>query len=162
MKVLVLVFTILIIHDLCAQKTFFVRIYDLKGKKIYRGHVASVTDTSLQLRGKDHSIPVSTIGSIRTKHSAGNNILIGALIGTTSMTIVGVASVDPDALAPSTTGEGAAVGVVVGVPLGCLIGALTIPFKNSKNYLINGDAEKWKAFRSTIPGKRTEPTSGPN
>jgi hypothetical protein len=49
--------------------------------------VLSVTDTSLSLKEKNVIFPVSTIGSIRTKHSAGNNILIGSVIGTTTLAI---------------------------------------------------------------------------
>ena len=38
-------------------------------------------------------------------------------------------------------GEGAA---------GAAIGGITILFKNSKSYEINGDMEKWKAFKEMI------------
>jgi len=45
------------------------RVYDLAGKKINKGHVTMVTDTSLQLEGKSApvSIPVRSIGFIKTK-----------------------------------------------------------------------------------------------
>ena len=163
MKILAFLFTILIAHNLEAQKSIFIRVYDLKGVKIARGHVLSATDTSVQLIREPTSILVRDIGSIRTKHSSGNNILIGSAIGASTMAIIGVVSANPDEFLGYTAGEGALGGLIVGVPIGATIGALTIPFKNSKHYLINGDPEKWKAFRSTIPGQKTEqPTSGPN
>ena len=158
MKILAFLFTILIAHNLQAQKSIFIRVYDLKGDKIARGDVLSATDTSLQLKEKTTSILVRNIGSIRTKHSAGNNLLVGSIIGSTTMGVLGAINGDTQ-----TTGEGAAYYGLAGLPIGAIFGALTIPFKNSKHYLINGDPEKWKAFRSTIPAQRTEqPTSGPN
>jgi hypothetical protein len=53
MKILAFLFTILIAHNLQAQKSIFIRVYDLKGDKIARGHVLSATDTSLQLKKND-------------------------------------------------------------------------------------------------------------
>ena len=84
-------------------------------------------------------------------------MLVGSIIGTTTLGVLGAINGDTE-----TTAEGAAYWAIAGLPLGAAFGALTIPFKNSKHYLINGDPEKWKAFRSKIPGQRTEqPTSGP-
>ena len=158
MKILAFLFTILIAHNLQAQKSIFIRVYDLKGDKIARGHVLSATDTSLQLKEKTTSILVRNIGSIRTKHSAGNNLLVGSIIGSTTMGVLGAINGDTE-----TPAEGAAYYGLAGLPVGAIFGALTIPFKNSKHYLINGDPEKRKAFRSTRPAQRTEqPTSGPN
>ncbi|HYK44213.1 MAG TPA: hypothetical protein VEV83_03535 [Parafilimonas sp.] len=146
MKILAFLFTILIAHNLEAQKSIFIRVYDLEGHKIARGHVLSATDTSLQLKEKTTSILVRNIGSIRTKHSAGNNMLVGSIIGTTTFAVLGAINGDTD-----TPAEGAAYWAPVGTLLGAVFGALTIPFKNSKHSLINGDPEKWKAFRSKIP-----------
>ena len=151
MKVLAFVFAILFAHDLSAQKPIFIRVYDLKGNKIGKGHVLSVTDTSLRLKEKNVIIPVSAIGSIRTKHSAGNNILIGSVIGTTTMAILGAASGGGDN-SYYTSGEGAALGPLVGLPLGAALGGITVLFKNSKTYLINGDSTRWKEFEAVTGG----------
>jgi len=133
-------------------------VYDLKGNKIARGRVLSATDTSLQLKGLTMSIPVRNIGSIRTKHSAGNNVLIGSIVGTCTIGIpfaiagVDYASGEDDAAA-------AVVGVITGSVAGAVIGAATIPLKKSKLYLIDGNPEKWKTFRSAIPAQ--EPGEAP-
>lgn len=133
----------------------FVRVFDLDGKKISKGKIVAISETSLQLIRDERSdvIPVSNIGSIKTKHSGGNNVLIGATIGAIPMAVFGYASADPDAeiLATNyTAGEGALQGVLLGGTLGAGIGGITTLFKNSKSYTINGDAEKWKIFKESI------------
>lgn len=157
MKALILLFSISLVCSTYAQRSIFVRVYDLSGKKIHKGRVVTVTDTFLQL--EQHSdtinIPARSIGSIRTRHSIGNNILIGSIIGVSSVAILGAATAEPDKeLFGYTAGEGALGGALLGLPVGALVGGITIPFKNSKYYLINGDATKWKAFQHTARGNR--------
>ena len=47
-------------------------------------------------------------------------------------------------------GEEAAIGALGGALVGAAIGGITILFKNSKSYEINGDKAKWKAFKEMI------------
>lgn len=153
MKILSFLLLILLSYKVNAQKSIFVRVYDLTGKKINKGHVITATDTSLQLEGKSTpvDIPVRRIGFIKTKHSMGNNLLIGSVIGATTLAILGVATAEPDKeIMGYTEGEGAAAGALIGLPIGVAIGRITIAFKNSKTYSINGDIPKWNAFQSLI------------
>ncbi len=60
-------------------------------------------------------------GYIKTKHGAGSNILGG-------MIFFGVA----------------------GVPVGALLGALTLPLKNPKIYRIRENELEWKRFRHDV------------
>ena len=124
MKLFYLILLISFSYKLSAQKSTFVRVYNLTGHKIYKGDVLMVTDSSLQLKVKSTpiNIPVRDIGSIKTKRSAGNNILIGAITGASSMAIVGVVSADPDEFLGYTAGEGAAVGLLLGAPPVLLLG----------------------------------------
>jgi hypothetical protein len=85
--------------NVCAQNRLkntnvFVRIYDLQGKKISKGKLLSISETSLQLNRKRESvkIPANNIYSIITKRTAGNNVLVGAAIGATTMAIYGAAT----------------------------------------------------------------------
>ena len=82
------------------KNTLFVRIYNLDGDKMNKGKVLTVNDTIIQLLKNKETVNIDmrTIGLIKTKRSAGNNVLIGSLIGLTIGAIVGVASADPDAL----------------------------------------------------------------
>jgi len=131
----------------------FVRVYNLEGKKINKGNVLVVTDTTLVIKGKRgyENIPVNSIGLIKTKHSEGHNVLMGAVVGGSTIAILGVATADPDAwIFGYSAGEGAAVGGVLGGTAGAAIGGITILFKNSKSFIINGDLSKWKAFQEGI------------
>src|SRR4051794_31973998 len=82
--------------SVCAQKSIFVRVYDFAGEKINTGHLLAVTDTSLQLKGEPVDIPVRNIGFIKTKRSAGNNVLVGSVIGAFTGAVVGAVTGDPD------------------------------------------------------------------
>lgn len=126
----------------------FVRVYDQSGKKIAKGKIYSVSETFLQLKRKRGpiEIPVRRIGSIKTKRSAGNNLLVGAAVGASTMAVIGAASADPDDFLGFTAGEGAAAGALLGGAAGTVIGGISILFKRSETYTINGDQEKWNAF----------------
>ena len=134
------------------NNNIFVRVYNMEGKKISKGHLLFAIDTLLGLKkgNKIAKINVSDIGYIKTKRSEGNNVLIGSVIGASSMAILGVASADPGTFLGWTAGEGAAMGVILGAPAGAAIGGITALFKNSSTYIIDGDLVKWKAFSEMI------------
>lgn len=127
----------------------FVRVYNLQGKKIGKGKIHKVSETSLQLfrHGETMEFMVDDIGRIKTKRSGGNNVLVGAATGATAFAIVGIATADPDAwIFGYNRGEGALSGAIFGGTAGAAIGGISILFKNSKSFEINGDSEKWKGF----------------
>lgn len=138
------------------KNALFVRVYNLEGDKMNKGEVLAVNDTTLVLQRKNGAvnIDIRTIGLIKTKRSEGNNVLLGSLIGFTLGAIIGVASADPDAWFGYSASEGATGIGLVGAVLGTGIGAVTIPFKNSKSYIINGDISKWKVFEEMIKNKK--------
>jgi hypothetical protein len=152
MKLFYLILFISFSYKLSAQKSTFVRVYNLTGQKIYKGDVLMVTDSSLQLKVKSTpiNIPVRDIGSIKTKRSAGHNILIGSIAGASSMAIVGVVTADPEEFLGYTAGEGFAAGLLLGAPPGAVIGGITALLKKSLTYLIDGDIMKWKVFQKSI------------
>lgn len=135
------------------KNTVFIRVYNLEGDKINKGRVLAVKDTILQLEGKNGmvDIDVKTIGLIKTKRSEGNNVLIGSLVGLTTLAILGATQGGSDEWFSST--DLAVGGGVVGAVIGAGTGAMTIPFKNSKSYIINGDTLKWKKFQDVIRDK---------
>ncbi len=133
----------------------FVRVYDLQGKKIAKGIIYSISESSLQLIRNESSfeVPLSEIGSIKTKRSAGHKVLVGATIGATTMAIAGAATSNPESWPNDwTVGEGASAGAFIGGIAGALIGGLTgiSHSKNSKSYEINGDKAKWQAFKEMM------------
>ena len=160
MKNLIFAITLILSINVCAQDgldytNVFVRVYDFQGKKISKGKIFSISETTLQLnkKGESMKIPLSSIGSIKTKHSSGNNILVGAASGAATMALLGAATADDSGILGYTAGEGAAVGALFGGITGAAIGGITILFKNSKSYEINGDMVKWNEFKEMIINK---------
>jgi hypothetical protein len=158
MKFLVFTLTLISCSILYAQETKnkeapFVRVYDLNGKKISKGRIASLTNTSLVVgpREKPVNIEVTRIGFIKTKRSAGNNILWGAAIGAGTGVILGVSSGDTGGGFFSYSKEegGAAYGIGM-MSIGAAIGAITILFKKPLTFPIDGDLSKWKAFKEAM------------
>ncbi|MBT8265499.1 MAG: hypothetical protein KJO41_07060 [Bacteroidia bacterium] len=158
MKNLIFLITLIFSINICAQNEFenidiFVRVYNLQGKKIGKGKILSISETGIQLnrKGVALTIPLDNIGSIKTKRSAGNNVLVGTATGGSIMTILGVATADPDAgIYGYTAGEGALAGFILGGTAGAAVGGITILFKNSKSYEINGDKARLKTFTEMI------------
>ena len=155
MKNLFFAIALILSINISAQKgtektNVFVRVYDLQGKKISKGNILSISDSLLQLKGKREPMKIATrsIGLIKTKHSGGNNVLKGAVIGATGLAILFAASAGEDT--PYDAAGGAAGGAFLGGFFGAAVGGVTILFKNSKSYIINGDELKWKEFKETI------------
>jgi len=157
MKNLIFAITLILGINVCAQNGFennnvFVRVYDLQGKKMDKGRILSISETSLHLNRKGESVEilVINIGSIKTKRSEGHNVLIGAATGATTFAVFGAATAEPDTFLGYTAAEGAVGGALIGGVAGAVIGGITSLFKNSKSYEINGDKEKWEAFKQMI------------
>jgi hypothetical protein len=160
MRTALFLMLILFCGSLVAQKTPFLRIYDSHGKKIYKGKVYIITDSSLSLIGKKEAlnVPIKDIGYIKTKHTDGNNVLIGSIVGGLSGAILGAASATPsdnpsNEIIVFTPAEGAATGALLGMVAGAAIGGITIAFKNSETFHIDGDVIKWKQFVSVYEKK---------
>ncbi|MGM5469581.1 hypothetical protein ACS386_04840 [Flavobacteriaceae bacterium LMO-SS05] len=151
-KLIMLLLVLIVGTNIYAQKEtaknrIFVRVYNLEGKKINKGHVVFVGDTLLGLKrnGKFIEINIRNIGIIKTKRSAGNNILIGSAIGASSMAIIGAS----DKNGWFTTSETAALyGIIIGLPAGATIGGITALFKKSETYIIDGNQSKWDIFKA--------------
>jgi len=159
MKLLLFALALISCSTFYAQETKkkaapFVRVYDLNGIKISKGRIDSLTDTSLVVESSEKitTIEVNRIGYIKTKRSAGNNILWGAGIGASTGLIAGAIEGESEGIFGSTVPveENIIMGTIVLMPVGAAIGAITAITKNSDNYYINGDTTKWKAFRVTM------------
>ena len=127
-KKIILLFTLLICVKLSAQEinnthTLFVRVFDLDGKKIGKGHIYSSNDSLvvLKLKDKRKEINLVEIGKIKTKRSGGHNILIGASSGVFVGSILGILNPPTDSTggtftwAGGSSGEEFTSGVSVGI-----------------------------------------------
>ncbi|GAO42538.1 hypothetical protein [Flavihumibacter petaseus] len=132
-----------------AQKSLFIRVFDIQEVRIARGKLLQATDSSvLLLTNKDTAeIPLRQIGKIKTKHSPGNNIGIGVASGALIGAVAGAASADPDDFLGYTTGEGIVGGILLGGAIGAGIGSLSLIFKHGETYLISARQENWEAFK---------------
>lgn len=159
MKKVALMLTVLITINLSAQeitktKNLFVRVYNLDGKKIGKGHIYTISDSLLVLNknGKLQELYFGEIGKIKTKHSGGHNFLLGASTGAVTGFILG--SLNPPAdskggtftWAGGSSGNEFASGISVGIISGTIVGGISTLFKNSKKYSIDADLEKWRVF----------------
>ncbi len=154
-KILVLTLALLSCTTFYAQKEInkpapFVRVYDFNGEKISKGRISRITDTSLVVsRGdKTVNIELQKIDFIKTKRSAGNNILWGAAIGAGTGAILGLASGGEDEWWGKGEGAGG-FGLFFGA-VGAGIGAITAVFKKSNTFSIEGDISKWEAFKEAM------------
>jgi hypothetical protein len=157
MRYLVLIIVLLANFNVCAQtdtnyKDVFIRVYNLKGKKIAKGKVLSVSKNSITLfrKNKQIEIKLDDIGKIRTKRSFGNNILKGAAIGGGALAIIGIAGSNDSSYLSFTPVQGAAIGTTIGGFFGSIIGAITGLFKKSEVYKIDGNEMKLELFRNLI------------
>src|SRR5947209_5361666 len=95
MKVPLLFIAICFVLELNAQDSairkpqtqkLFVRLYNTDSKKIAKGDLLEGSDSTVEVlnQRKSISFPVNQISFIKTRHSAGHAILVGAIIGTTT------------------------------------------------------------------------------
>ncbi|WP_216066243.1 hypothetical protein [Pseudotamlana agarivorans] len=122
------------------------RVYNLNGKKVAKGKLLLTTETMLTLSKNNETINISidSIGSIKTKRTVGNNILIGSSIGAATTIILSTS------MGESFIEGYAGIGTLVSTGTGAGIGLITSIFKNSKTFQINGDLVQWEAFRARL------------
>ncbi len=139
-----------IAQDNSQPKKIFLRVFNAEGKKIAKGKLLHITDSTitLQRNKKTTEIVFEDIGIIKTKHSLGNNVLTGAVIGAGSIGILGAATSSDSGFVQYTGAEGFGVGSLIGAPLGEAAGAVTSIFKNVEVFEISGNIENWKTFKS--------------
>jgi hypothetical protein len=120
-----------------AQRNQFVRVFDLQGKKFYKGYVIGITDTSLIFKNSIE-IYATDIGMIKTKRSAGHNVGLGIPIGIAASYGTG-----------SIVGGWNGLGIFLISPLtGAIGGFVSIAFKNPQTFEINGNLENWSRFKN--------------
>lgn len=147
-----------------AKKLIFLRFYDFSGHKFEKGQFIGTTDSSIVVQSDSTQlqIPISKIYSIKTKRSYGHNFLLSALIESVPLSIYYASTGEPRTNDNTlggiihdyytvTPGEGAEIGVFIGVIGGAITGALVSG--NSRTFIIDGDIEIWKRISSKIAPK---------
>ena len=163
MKKVILLLTLLICIKLSGQETIkaknlFVRVFNLEGAKIGKGHIYTINDSILVIKkGKTlKEFHVTEIGKIKTKHSGGHNFLIGAASGVVTGTILGTINPPTETSGGTFTWAGGSAGdelvsgITTGLFLGTIAGGISAIFKNPKKFSINANSEKWSVFVEAV------------
>ncbi len=168
--ILILAFSINLVAQKEQDKKLFIRVFNLEGKKINKGHFQFINDSLLGLRRnrKAVQINVKDIGKIKTKRSAGHNVFLGSVIGGGTLALVGVVSTESERQVsydmgywgtfnytsnPATAGQNFAAGLVLGGVAGAAVGGITAIFKNSRTYIVDGKIENLRICANDISKK---------
>ena len=143
-----------------AQKKTFVRVFDLKGKKISSGHVLAITDDGIILdkNPTPDSIAVAAIGTIETRRSIGHGTAVGALAGAATGTLLAAVSNstepetnssdwDIEIITPAETVLG---GAVAGAILGAVTGTVISLFGKRISIKVSGDPKNWPEVQRVL------------
>jgi len=157
MKTIIIAISILLSMHIYAQnnqetKDSFVRVYDLEGQKIAKGRISEVGVMTLTLQKNRGvmTVSVSDIGSIKTRRSVGNNVLIGSVAGVTLGAIAGATTDDDAGWFGYSEAEYTVGGAVIVGTGGLAIGAITGLLKDIETYQIDGDQIKWQVFKASF------------
>ena len=142
------------------KKGIFLRVYNHVNTKIYSGHLAAVTDSSLVLDDKT-VVPITEIGSIRLKHSTGHKMIVAGAISAVGVAIIGGLSGEPNKNDGTlggafhdafnvTPGEGILFGFVSGAIAGSATGALIGAVQKKTILVIDNDINKWATAKETL------------
>lgn len=147
----------------------FIRVYNMGGKKINKGHFKFFNDSLLGIRcnKKLVLINVNEIGSIKTNRSVGQNVLVGSAVGLGTGILIGAASSDQETKTRDggflfgtyeyktghSPGTAAAVGGTIGLAGGGLAGLVGSLLKKSNTYMIDGKIENLKEFATDISNR---------
>jgi hypothetical protein len=116
--------------------SIFIRVYDLDGKKIAKGKRYTISDSTITfLKRNNVIVNLNEIGSIKTRRSAGNFLLLTSALGGGFGLLSNLANDD-----------NMGTNMLSGVALGAGIGLITLPFKKSDTQIINADQTQWNAF----------------
>ncbi|WP_242117692.1 hypothetical protein [Aestuariivivens sediminicola] len=125
-------------------------VYNNQGKKIHRGKVIFINDSSLGLikNGKCITINTNRIGSIKTKPSGLKNRPLGSHIRASLRILIEAASSAPEKRWGYMAGEGAVESSKPSVNEVVTDHACTMESIMNDTFIINGREENWNSFRS--------------
>ena len=133
-----------------AQKPAFFRVYNTHGKKVNKGSVFELSDSSLTLTRKNIFVEtaVPEIDVIKSKRTTGHRVMITTLkvVGIAFFVAATVFALSHDGPRTSTINSGAGK-----TKNGNLKNPMpkTAP-KPEKKYKVNADAEKWQEQRKLL------------
>jgi RNase P/RNase MRP subunit p29 len=135
-------------QELPKKSKIFVRVYNEFGKKIAKGKIMQITDSTLVLKKGSSSItiPSSDITYLKTKRGPGHNVAIGGALAVSAVLVGDIAT--PNAAGSSILAVIVFSPIIFGI--GSAVGWVTTLFKNSTQYTFAGDQVKWKGFKEDM------------
>jgi hypothetical protein len=151
-----------------AQKKIFVRIRSIGSSTTIKGLYSGHTDSALIILSKQQidTIYYLNIQQIKTRRSAGHNILLSSVAGAIAGTATGLIThkepppPDPNCqLCPiidlvfggyTTKGQDAVFGAIVGAAAGTAAGTIIGLAKRKETLIVAGDFQKWKIIKTRI------------
>jgi len=153
MKKVFVILSFFIGNMLSAQSHMFLRVFNETGKKIHKGYLRAITDSTLtiSLRHTTYEIPVHRISTVKLRRSFGHTVIMTSLISAGSFAILGAASADPNAwIFAYTAGEGALTGFLFGAAAGVLPGSILAGARQRKQFKIYQSRENWKKAKPAL------------
>ncbi|HLG38023.1 MAG TPA: hypothetical protein VI461_00095 [Chitinophagaceae bacterium] len=151
-SILALSIALLLAFTSQSQTKTFIRIFDETGRKINKGFLTDVSDSSLTIffEKKTIQVPVSRIANIKLRRSWGHTILVTSAILAGAGAIIGIASADTDTWIGWTPGEGAIGGLALGAWSGTFWGTLIGGTRNRPEFKVDMKAEQWLKVKELL------------
>ncbi len=143
-SIISLLILLFLLQSAPAQKTNFFRVYNLQGKKVNKGAIFQLSDTSITLTRKNifTETPVAQIKVIKSKITTGHRIMV------TTLSVVGVAVLFVGAIYNLAQSDGSDnTGNKSGSNNKTRMGK---PPRPQKKYRVNGDTGMWKEQRKVL------------
>ncbi len=164
-KMITACMSLLIVYSCIAQKSgAFVRVYDSNNKKIYKGSLYALTDSSMILLHRKDTVAISAtkIGVIKMRHTFGHTVALTT--GTTAVTLALVGTFTGKEQTTATTlneaisnlffaytpAEGARGGFALGAIAGAVTGSIISGARNRPIVIVSNSLDKWKEAKEFL------------
>ena len=143
-----------------SQHSPFIRLFDTEGKKMGKGFLSGLTDSSIIIMKASEPVEFifNRIGTIKTRHSIGHTALISGIVFGGVLSIIGAATANPkDFILAFSPAEGAALGAILGFIGGSAWGSFFGIFKKIIAIPVHADHKQWLNAKKVLSGMMPTP-----
>jgi hypothetical protein len=131
----------------------FVRIYNHHHKKIGKGIIETVSDSSIVLLNDDKNLDsflITQVSYIKTKRSLGTSIGLGCATGVFIPALILFVLKDSDVEIGDKGWKIIGIGIISAIATGTIAGTVSGLSTKRQKFIINGDIEKWKVVSKRL------------